>query len=262
VVIELEVEQPLLQLRTFTVRPFVALLVLIDILFTGVVAVLTYLPRFLAQAQQLSPVDTGLLLLPQALVWMVMMPVAGLIYARFGPRWPAVAGLVTAGVGTIALAGITVDSPRPELAAWLALRAFGLGLIVVPILAGGMSALAPTLVNDGSALRTVAQRIAAALGVALLSAMQLHQQAQVFTDHSSLLRSGHDQLLTHHLGHTALLGLSQQASVRAATESYANVFLVAGLLTVAGALVAALLLPTGAPGQPGQHQPAPASTPR
>src|SRR5581483_6229150 len=69
VVIELEVEQPLLQLRTLTVRPFVALLVLIDILFTGLVAVLTYLPRFLAMAQQLSPVDTGLLLLPQALVW-------------------------------------------------------------------------------------------------------------------------------------------------------------------------------------------------
>ena len=247
VIIELEVEQPLLQLRMFTVRPYVALLVLIDVMFTGVVVVLSYLPRFLAQAQQLSPIDTGLLLLPQALVWMLMMPVAGLIYARFGSRWPAVAGFALAGVGTLALATITPATSRTELAAWLVVRAFGLGLIVVPILAGGMSALPPALVNDGSAVRTLAQRITVTLGVAALSAMQLHQQAQVFTDHAGLLQVGTDQLLTHRLGHTALLGLWQHASTLAATETYANVFLVAGVITLAGVLPAALLLPTGAP---------------
>jgi membrane fusion protein (multidrug efflux system) len=69
------------------------------------------------------------------------------------------------GLGTLGLAGITVDTPRPELIAWLVLRSFGLGLTVVPILAGGMSSLPPALINDGSALRTVAQRIAAGLQV-------------------------------------------------------------------------------------------------
>jgi EmrB/QacA subfamily drug resistance transporter len=247
VVIELEVKEPLLDLRTLTVRPFLALLILIDIMFTGVFVVLVYLPRFLAQAQQLSPTDTGLLLLPQALIWMAMMPVTGKIYARVGARWPAVAGLTLAGLGTVVLAGITVDTPRPELSAWMCLRAFGLGLIVVPILAGGMSALPPSLVDDGSALRTLAQRITSALGLAVLSAAQLRQQAQLFTDHSALLQVGTDQQLTHPLGHTALFGLWQQVSVRAATETYSNVFLIAGLLTLAGALPAALLLPTGAP---------------
>ena len=256
VIIELEVDHPLLELRTLTVRPFVALLVLIDVMFTGVFAVLAYLPKFLAQAQALSPTDTGLLLLPQALVWMAMMPVAGFMYARFGSRWPAVVGFTLAGAGTLALATITVDSSRPVLAAWLCLRGCGLGLILVPILAGGMSALPPALVNDGSALRTLAQRIVASLGFAALSAMQLRQQAQLFTDHSALLQVGTDQVVTHPLGRIALLALWRQTSVRAATETYANVFLIVGSLALVGALVAALLLPSGAPPEGGPMTPA------
>ncbi|MDX6313948.1 MAG: hypothetical protein QOF44_3412, partial [Streptomyces sp.] len=39
----------------------------------------------------------------------------------------------------------------------------------------------------------------------------------------------------------------QQVTVRAATEAYANVFLATGALTLVGAVLAALLLPTGKP---------------
>jgi len=249
VVIELEVDQPLLDLRAFTRRPFLALVILIDIMFTGVTAVLLYLPQFLARAQGLSPTDTGLLLLPQALLWMAMMPVAGMLYARFGARWPAAIGLTLTAVGTLALAGITVDTPRPELIAWLYLRAFGLGLTMVPILAGGMSALPPALVDDGSALRTLAQWITAALGLSLLTAMQLRQQAQLDSDHATLMQPGTSPQLADlsSQGQSTLIALWQQVTVRAATESYANVFLVAGVITLVAALLAALLLPTGSP---------------
>ncbi|HEY9418049.1 MAG TPA: DHA2 family efflux MFS transporter permease subunit, partial [Pseudonocardia sp.] len=215
-VIELEVEQPLLELRTFCRRPFLALTVLIDIMFTGITAVLLFLPAFLARGQHLSPTDIGLFLLPQALLWMAMMPVAGLIFARFGSRWPAVIGMTLTGVGTLGLAGITVDSPRPELMVWLVLRSFGLGLTVVPILAGGMSSLPPALVNDGSALRTLAQRITAGMGLTLLSAMQLHQQTQDYTDRIGLMQIDSNPDLTHlaHGGTRALAGLWQQVSRR------------------------------------------------
>ncbi|HTK67712.1 MAG TPA: DHA2 family efflux MFS transporter permease subunit [Pseudonocardia sp.] len=249
VVIELEVEQPLLELRTFTRRPFLALTVLIDIMFTGVTAVLLFLPSFLARAQQLSPTDIGLFLLPQALLWMAMMPVAGLIYARFGSRWPAAIGMALTGLGTLGLAGITVDTPRPELIAWLVLRSFGLGLTVVPILAGGMSSLPPALINDGSALRTVAQRITAGMGLALLSAMQLNQQTQDYTDRIGLMQIDSNPDLTHlaHGGARTVLGLWRQVSLQAATDTYANAFVVAGTLSLVGALLAAWLLPTGNP---------------
>jgi hypothetical protein len=177
------------------------------------------------------------------------MPVAGLIYARFGPRWPATIGFTLAGIGTLALAGLTVDAPRPELIAWLVLRSFGLGLTVVPILAGGMSSLPPALVNDGSAVRTVAQRITAGMGLTILSAMQLQQQTQDYTDRIGLTQFDSNPGLTHlsHGGDRILIGLWQQVSLQAATDTYANVFLVAGVLTLVGAALAAWLLPSGSP---------------
>jgi MFS family permease len=254
-VVELQVAHPLLDLRVFARRPFVAMLVLIDVLFTGVFAVLLYLPLFLAQGQRLTPTAIGLLLLPQALVWMVMMPLAARVYARFGPRRPALVGLALVGGGTLLLTRITVDVAGPELVGWLCVRAVGLGLALVPILAGGMSALPPELVNDGSALRTLAQRITAALGLALLTALATRQQAQLMADRAGLLRAvgaEADPRLVElrRLGPSGLIGLWQQLRISAQAQAYANVFLVIGGLTLVGALLA-LLLPSAPAGDRG-----------
>jgi EmrB/QacA subfamily drug resistance transporter len=246
VVVELQVAHPLLDLRVFTRRPFVAMLVLIDILFTGVFAVLFYLPLFLGQGQRLTPTTIGLLLLPQALVWMVMMPVAGRIYARVGPRRPALVGLVLVGGGTLLLTRISVDLAVPELVGWLCLRAVGLGLALVPILAGGMSALPPELINEGSALRTLAQRLTATLGLALLTALASGQQAQLMADRAGLLRAvGADAdpriVELRRLGPGGLIALWQQLRISVQAQTYANVFLIVGGFTLVGALLAALL---------------------
>ena len=89
VVIELEVDEPLLDVRVFRHWAFTNSLLLMSVLSIGLFAVLFYIPLLLQQARGLGAFDTGLLLLPQALVMAVLMPVAGLLYdrsARAGPR--------------------------------------------------------------------------------------------------------------------------------------------------------------------------------
>jgi predicted MFS family arabinose efflux permease len=68
-------------------------LLLVSVLSVGLFAVLFYIPLFLQQGKGLGAFDTGLLLLPQALVMAVLMPSAGILYDRFGPRWLAAIGL-------------------------------------------------------------------------------------------------------------------------------------------------------------------------
>ena len=96
VVIELEVDAPLLNVRVFTHWPFTNSLLLVSVLSIGLFAVLFYIPLLLQQARGLGAFDTGLLLLPQALVMAVIMPAAG---PALRPDRPAVAGGHRAGAG-------------------------------------------------------------------------------------------------------------------------------------------------------------------
>jgi predicted MFS family arabinose efflux permease len=89
VIVELEVDAPLLDVTVFRHWPFTNSLLLVSVLSVGLFAVLFYIPLFLQQGKGLGAFDTGLLLLPQALVMAVLMPSAGILYDRFGPRWLA-----------------------------------------------------------------------------------------------------------------------------------------------------------------------------
>jgi EmrB/QacA subfamily drug resistance transporter len=187
VIIELEVEHPLLDVRVFKYWPYTNSLLLISVLMVGLFATLFYIPLFLQQAQGLGAFDAGLLLLPQALVMAVLMPIAGRLYDKIGPRWPAVIGLTVVAIGTYALHGLTLDMGKGEIAGLLALRAGGMGLAMMPVMTGGVAAVPTSQVGAASAFNNVAQRSAAALGLAILTALMTSQQAAMLQDRTSLI---------------------------------------------------------------------------
>ena len=97
---------------------------------------LDFLPQFLQQVQGIRELDSGLVLLPGALVLVVLMPIAGRIFDLIGPRYPAVAGLAFLALGSVLLAHITVDTParghRGGCGAQLRV-----GLCMMPIITAG-----------------------------------------------------------------------------------------------------------------------------
>jgi EmrB/QacA subfamily drug resistance transporter len=237
VVVELQVAEPLLNLRTFTCQPFVIALAVIDVLFVNLLAVISFIPQFLLQVQSLTPTNAGLVMVPQAVAWVLAMPIAGLLYRRFGPRLPASVGLVLLGGATVLLARLNVDLPRPELATILTVRAVGLGLAMIPLLGGAVAALPTELLAVGVVFRTLTQRVVAALGLAVLTAMLSARQAQHMVDRSALLGTAevqHNPLLAQLASQpTGMLALWQETTIRSAADAYSDVFLVIGLATLA-----------------------------
>ena len=261
VLIEMQVDEPLLNVRVFRYWPFVNSLLLMAILSVGLFAVLFYVPSFLQEAQGLTPMNTGLTVLPQALVMMVMMPLAGRVYDWIGPRWPAIIGLVLNGCGTLLLSGINVDMTRPELIVWMMIRAAGLGLGMMPIMTGGLSSLPPALSSPGSAYNTLTQRVSSALGLAVLTAVATVQQAQFMADRSALVTSAGPSVdprivaLEHSGGEAALIPYWEQLRNEVEAQAYSNIFLIVGMLTLAGLGLAAFLRngkPTGGGGEPAE----------
>ena len=90
-------------------------------------------------------------------------------------------------IGTYLLHGLTLDISNGEIAGLLALRAGGMGLAMMPVMTGGVAAVPPNKVGAASAFNNVAQRSAAALGLAILTALMTSQQAAMLEDRTSLI---------------------------------------------------------------------------
>ena len=239
-------QHPLLDISVFTSRPFVISLILTVFLCSGLFAIVFYIPQFLQNGQSLTPWHTGLVLVPQALMMVILMPVAGRLYDRFGARWPALGGSLLVGVGSLLLSRVNVDIGRPELILYLMIWASGLGVAMMPIMTGGISALPPAVINSGSTFSTLTQRVAMALGLAILTAMATTQQRQLMADRSALLSgrgaNADPQILDmQKQGPSGLVPLWEQLQSRVAAQTYSNVFLVCGALAFLAAAMSFLL---------------------
>jgi EmrB/QacA subfamily drug resistance transporter len=250
-VIENEVEYPLINLKVLKNWAFVNSLLIISVLSVGLFATSFYLPQFLQNAQGLTPLNAGLLLLPQALVMAVLMPLAGTVYDRFGPKWPALIGLAIAAYGTYLLSGINLDMTRQEVIGWTIVRAIGNGLAMMPVMTAGLNSLPRTMSGTGSAVNNIAQRVSSSLGLAGLGVLVTTQTAQLTADQGALLQTGNPQVQQiQQEGTSAMYGLYQQVQLHAQATAYGEVFLVAAALTAVCVLLAVTL-----------KRPVPATTP-
>ena len=238
VVIELEVEYPLLNLRVFQNRLYTTSLLAMSVMMTGLFATLFYIPLFLQEGLGYPALTAGLLVLPQALVMAVLMPVAGRLYDLVGPRYLAFFGLLIAAFGTFLLTGINADMTRSELVWWMCVRAAGTGLAMMPIMTGGLSSLSGELTTSGSAINTVSQRVSAALGLAGLTAVVTNQQGGLMAARAALVPSGS-------MSPGEVLAVYQRTQLDVLAGSYSNVFLLTGILTLVAAGLS-LMLRSGA----------------
>jgi EmrB/QacA subfamily drug resistance transporter len=248
VVIELEVESPLINLGVFRNFAYPNSLLLMAVNSLGLFALLYYVPLFLQTNQGYQASDTGLLLMPSALTMAVMAPIAGRLYDRFGGRWPAAIGLAISAYGSFLLAGITPDVPEGQLIAWTTIRNVGVGLSMMPVMTSGMRVLPTNLLGDGSAMNNVVLRVSSSLGVAAFGGLQTAQLAQGMNDRAAFLTS--DPAMSSQWAKAAAKGPEGLGPMYAelvktvSTTTYANAFHLIGLITVVGAILA-LLLPTG-----------------
>ncbi|MGH3854008.1 MAG: DHA2 family efflux MFS transporter permease subunit [Pseudonocardiaceae bacterium] len=265
VVIELQVADPLLDIHIFRYWAFTNSLLLISVLSVMLLGVVFYIPQFLQVAQGWGALDSGLTLLPQALVMAALMPIAGRVYDRIGARWPAVLGLSIAAYGIYLLHTLTLDTPREHVMWVLMIYGLGLGMAMMPIMTGGIAAIPVAESNIASAYNNVVRNAAGALGIAVLTAIWISQQAQQLAGHAALLPANTP---TPHLGGPAVphwvstYALYHQTQLQVFVAGIDDLFLIAAALAALGA-VASLFLRSGpAPTAPvGATPPAPVAAP-
>ncbi|HEY1972665.1 MAG TPA: MDR family MFS transporter, partial [Pseudonocardia sp.] len=241
VVIELEVDHPMLNPRLFRSHTFSVAQILMGILGSGYFAVLFYIPLFLQESQHITPIHTGLAMLPEAITMVIFAPVAGLLYDKVGARWPAVIGLLIVAFSSYLMCSITWDLSRESVMVWTSIRSCGYVLAIVSVLSHGIAAVPAEYVDEANAWNNLTYRIAAALVLSVLNAIAAAVAAQLALDNSPPHTA-----LPPERDPKAMLPLYEHFLVRVQAGTLDDLFFIMTMVTLVGALLA-LLLPTGRP---------------
>lgn len=251
VVIELEVDNPLIDLRIFKTPAYGLSLLLLSVAMTGLFSTLYFLPQFLQNIEGLQALDAGLVMVPSAAILVVLMPIAGRLYDAIGPKIPVAIGLAVMAYGSYLLGQLTPDTPRGDIELWTMIRNLGTGLAMMPIMTAGVSALPAALTGPGTGMNNVMQRVISSVAVAVFGSLNTIQAAQLLANRGSLLATGANALpqvaADQTQGPSGLLGLYQQLQASITVQTYDNSFYIVALLSAAGALIALLLMRAGKP---------------
>lgn len=167
--------------------------VLINVIITmSMYGAMLLLPIYLQSIRGFTAVESGLLLLPGALIMGIMGPIAGKIYDKFGIRILAVVGLGITTYATWEFTKLNLDTPYNSILGMYTLRSFGMSLLLMPIMTAGMNALPQKLIQHGTAMSNTIKQIAGSIGTAVLVTIMVQQGANHFNTYSNDITLNND----------------------------------------------------------------------
>lgn len=259
---ELRTKYPVVDLRVFRDRSLASGTAFGAILGIGLYATLFLLPVYLQTSQGYSAYETGLILLPSALISMVSFMVAGPISQKFDPRRVLAVGAVLMMLGSFGLSRLTTLSGAPDLLWPLLLRGMSMGFLFIPLTLASLGGLRPEQVAVGSGMINLSRQLGGSIGIAALSTLlsrrvELHQQS--VSGHinaanpatQAWLQTTQEWFMAHGYSQTAaldasLMRLGQTVAKQATMLSFDDCFLMIGFAFMASLpLVALLRRPVG-----------------
>ncbi|MBL5768831.1 MFS transporter [Heyndrickxia sporothermodurans] len=165
---QLKLKEPLLDLRAykypmFTLASIIAIVNAVA-MFSGMILT----PAYVQSVRGISPLDSGLMMLPGAIIMGIMSPITGKLFDKFGPRILAVVGLIVTAVSTYMLANLQIDSSYSYIILVYTLRMFGMSMVMMPIMTNGLNQLPNRLNPHGTAINNTAQQVSGSIGTAVL----------------------------------------------------------------------------------------------
>ncbi len=169
---ESRAKHPMLDLGLFRIRNFSVANLTTLTAYAGLMGGLFFLGLFLQQVVGYTPVEAGLATTPISLILFVLSPRFGRITSGTGPRLPMTAGPIVAGIGLLLM--LRIDANADYAADVLpAVLVFGLGLsaIVAPLTATVLDSVPETRAGIASGVNNGVSRVAGLLAIAVLGAV-------------------------------------------------------------------------------------------
>jgi DHA2 family lincomycin resistance protein-like MFS transporter len=161
-------DRPLLDLRALKIPVFTISLSSMAIAFMAMLGSMILLQLYLQNVREMSPLATGMLVMPGGLLMGLLGPRVGRAFDRFGAQVlvrPGAVGLVAA-MGALVLVG--ENTPIWQVLLVHVVLMASLAALFTPLFTMGLGALPPQLYSHGSSLLGTIQQVAGAMGTALV----------------------------------------------------------------------------------------------
>lgn len=152
-------------------RRFVSLISLSFVSMAFNLPIFVAVPLMLTNVNQLSPVEVGLTLLPEALCYTLLGPVAGRVVDRRGPRLPIRSGLVVMGFAIALLSLFGAGAPAWVVSILVALVSVGFAFVNSPLTTTISLLLPSERLSSGLSMNSMLFFLGGAFGTALISAV-------------------------------------------------------------------------------------------
>jgi EmrB/QacA subfamily drug resistance transporter len=241
VAVERRAAEPLLPLHLFRIKDLTVATLGCLVIGAVLFGVTVYVPVYVQSVLGASATASGVILMPMALTWVVVVFFVGQLITRTG-RYKVfpLAGslLVLCGLGV--LTQVDVDTSRLVVGGALSILGFGMGISLQPYLLAGQNAVGPGEIGVATSSMQFARSMGGSLAVAVLGALLANRLA---AELASRLGSAADRVDVPRLlqGAERLPPAVLGGTRGALADALSVVFLATGVLAVAGVALAIAL---------------------
>lgn len=226
---QLRLQTPILQFRVFKYRTFTMALIITMIVMMSMIGAETLLPLYMQNLRGFTPLESGLMLFPGAIVMGIMSPITGMLFDKIGAKKLAIPGLAIVAVTTFIFTSLSMDTSFAFLATVYAIRMFGLSMAMMPVMTAGLNRIPDEWNAHGSAMANTMQQVSASIGTALLITV-MTTGARNYAPNTSSYEAGLSQS-----------EIQQQVADSAVLSGYHSAFLFASILALIGMILAFFL---------------------
>ncbi|WP_037372947.1 DHA2 family efflux MFS transporter permease subunit [Anaerovorax odorimutans] len=177
VVWESSISNPLIDIRVFKNKVVISSILSMSLLTMAMLGVIFIVPLYSENLLGYSPLKTGIIMMPMAMVSAFLMPVSGKIYDKYGAFCIGIIGVIIAIITTYNLKNLSLNTSYSNLQIMLVVRSLGFGLALMPISNAAMGAVPKSLASTASAVVNTVRQIASSLGIAIMNYVIMVKQA-------------------------------------------------------------------------------------
>lgn len=168
VIRQLKMEKPMLEMKVFKSISFTKTTILAALSSIALLGVELILPLYVQNVRGVSALDSGLIMLPGAIIMGIISPIAGRLFDKHGIKWLAIIGFGILTLASVPMIWFDHTTSVVLISTLYAIRMLGLGLVMMQLNTSGVNALPAKYLVHGNTVASTFRQVASSLGSALL----------------------------------------------------------------------------------------------